>query len=108
MSPTTPCNPGQAMANTSRVWLWGLANILSCLATTAAAAAGPAIEVDISGLPASEQAALVPIIRAARQMDGLYLRHDFYPPGTTKHDIDLWLGTLSEPERRQALDPFTV
>jgi len=28
--------------------------------------------------------------------------------GTTKHDIDIWLGTLSEPDRKHALDPFTV
>src|SRR5215469_15716842 len=32
------------------------------------------IEVDTSALPASEQAALVPLIRAARQLDALYMR----------------------------------
>jgi hypothetical protein len=119
-----------------------------------------AIEVDITALPASEQAALAPILRAARQMDALYMRQvwpgtraliserqssqttaaqaeldalnffkgpwgrtktafigavpserpigDFYPSGTTQHDIDIWLGTLSEPDRKRALDPFTV
>jgi hypothetical protein len=30
-----------------------------------------AVEVDITNLPASEQAALVPLLRAARQMDML-------------------------------------
>jgi hypothetical protein len=132
------------------------------------AGAGPAqlpalepttIEVDITALPVSEQAALVPLIRAARQMDSLYFQQvwpgtralirvrqsvqtsaakaeldalnffkgpwgptgtafidgvpserpigDFYPSGTTKHDIDVWLGTLSEPDRKRALDSFT-
>src|SRR6202030_2414292 len=33
---------------------------------------------------------------------------DFYPSGTTKHDIDIWLGTLSEPDRKRALDSFTA
>jgi hypothetical protein len=151
------------------LWGRGIASALLCLAATAAAAAEPstlpalkpvAVEVDITGLPASEQAALVPLMRAARQMDGLYMRQvwpgtrtlirerqsaqtfaeqaqldalnvfkgpwgptgaafidgvpserpigDFYPSGTTKHDIDIWLGTLSEPDRKRALDPFTV
>jgi hypothetical protein len=119
-----------------------------------------AVEVDITGLPPSEQAALVPLLRAARQMDALYMRQvwpgthalmrdrqsaqtsaaqaeldalsffkgpwgptgtafiggvpserpigDFYPSGTPKHDIDVWLGTLSEPDRKRALDPFKV
>src|SRR5580704_1368768 len=118
------------------------------------------IEVDIASLPASEQAALVPILRAARQLDVLYMRQvwpgtralidgrrpaasslvggefdalnffkgpwgptgkpfvggvpaeqpigDFYPPGMTKHDIEVWLGTLSESDHKRALDPFTV
>jgi hypothetical protein len=119
-----------------------------------------AVDVDITGLPASEQAALVPLLRAARQMDALYMRQvwpgsraliaerqsaqtsaaqaeldalnffkgpwgptgtafisgvpserpigDFYPSDTTKHDIDIWLGTLSEPDRKRALDSFTA
>jgi hypothetical protein len=33
---------------------------------------------------------------------------DFYPSGTTKHDIEVWLGTLSESDRKRALDPFTA
>jgi hypothetical protein len=150
---------------------WGrsIASALLCLAVTGEAAAEPsslptlnsvAVEVDITSLPASEQAALVPLLRAARQMNMLYMRQvwpgtraligqrqsaqtpaaraeldalnffngpwgppgtafiggvpserpigDFYPSGTTKHDIDIWLGTLSEPDRKHALDPFTV
>jgi hypothetical protein len=118
------------------------------------------IDVDVTSLPASEQAALVPILRAARQMDALYLRQvwpgtaallyarrpavnsaakaevdalnffkgpwgptgasfidgapseqpigDYYPSGTTKHDIELWLGTLSDPHRKRALGSFTA
>jgi hypothetical protein len=116
--------------------------------------------VDLSGLPASEQAALVPIIRAARQLDALYVRQvwpgtralmrerhaaqtsaaeaelgalnffkgpwgptgaafiagvpaeqpigSYYPSGTTKPAIEAWLGTLSQAERKRALDSFTV
>jgi len=154
---------------TGSLWGRGIASALLCLAVTAAAAAEPstlpalkpvAVEVDITGLPASEQAALVPLMRAARQMDALYMRQvwpgtrtlirerqsaqtsaaqaqldalnffkgpwgptgaafidgvpserpigDFYPSGTTKHDIDLWRATLSEPEGKRALDPFTA
>src|SRR3984885_10608185 len=154
---------------TGRSWGRGIASALLCLAATAEAAAEPsplptlnsvAVEVDITSLPASEQAALVPLLRAARQMDALYMRQvwpgtrplikerqsaqtsaaqpeldalnffkgpwgrtrtafiggvpserpigDFYPSGTTKHDIDIWLGTLSEPDRKRALEPFTV
>jgi len=118
------------------------------------------IEVNITALPASEQAALVPILRAAREMDAIYMTQvwpgtralirerlsartsaaqaeldalnffkgpwgqtgtaviggvpaerpvgDFYPSGTTKHDIDIWLGTMSEPDRKRALDYFTA
>jgi hypothetical protein len=33
---------------------------------------------------------------------------DFYPSGTTKHDIDIWLATRSEPDRKRALDSFTA
>jgi hypothetical protein len=154
---------------TGRSWGRGIASALLCLAATAEAAAEPsplpalksvAVEVDITGLPASEQAALVPILRAARQMDTLYMQQvwpgtraltrerqsaqtsaaqaelealnffkgpwgptgtafiggvpserpigDFYPSDTTKHDIETWLGTLSEPDRKGALDSFTV
>jgi hypothetical protein len=154
---------------TGRSWGRGIASALLCLAATAEAAAEPsplpalksvAVEVDITGLPASEQAALVPLPRAARQMDALYMRQvwpgtralirerqsaqtsaaqaeldalnflkgpwgptgtafiggvpserpigDFYLPGTTKHDIEIWLGTLSEPDRKRALDSFTA
>src|SRR4030088_2085203 len=151
---------------TGRSWGRGIASALLCLAATAAeAAAEPsplpalksvAVEVDITRLPASEQAALVPLMRAARQMDALYMRQvwpgtralirerqsaqtfaaqaeldalnffkgpwgptgdafiggvpserpigDFYPSDTTRHDIDIWLGTLSEPDRKRALD----
>jgi len=154
--------------STSRLWQWGIMSALLCVAT-AEATPEPlplpttqpvAVEVDISGLPASEQAALVPIIRAARQMDALYMRQvwpgtralirdrqaaqtsaaeaelaalnffkgpwgpagaafiagvppeqpigDYYPSGTNKHDIEAWLATLSEPDRKRVLDSFTV
>jgi hypothetical protein len=154
---------------TGRYWGRGIASTLLCLAATAEAAAEPsplpelkpvAIDVDITSLPASEQAALVPLLRAARQMDALYMRQvwpgtraltierqstrdsaaqaeldalnffkgpwgrtgsafiggvpserpigDFYPSGTSKHDIEIWLGTLSQPDRKRALDSFTA
>jgi hypothetical protein len=154
--------------NTGRSWGRGIASALLCLAATGEGAAEPsplptlnsvAVEVDITSLPASEQAALVPLLRAARQIDALYMRQvwpgtpplikerqsartpvaqaeldalnffkgpwgptgvafiggvpserpigDFYPAGTTKHDIDSWLGTLSESDRKRALDSFT-
>ena len=154
---------------TGRPWGRSIASALLCLAATgeAAAESSPlptlnpvAVEVNITGLPASEQAALVPLLRAARQIDSLYMQQvwpgtralirerqsapassaqpeldalnffkgpwgssgtafidgvpserpigDFYPSGTTKHDIEIWLGTLSEPDRKRALDPFTV
>jgi len=143
--------------------------VLLCVAATAECATEPpalpatraaTVEVDVTGLPASEQAALVPIIRAARQMDALYVRQvwpgtaallsdrqaartpaaaaeltalnffkgpwgpsgvafipgvpaerpigDYYAPGTTRHDIEAWLATLPESDRKRALDPFTV
>jgi hypothetical protein len=146
-----------------------VASLMLCLAgmVGAAAQATPLpelkpveVEVDITGIPASEQAALVPILRAARIMDALYMRQvwpgtsglikqredaktpavqaerdalsyfkspwdwagspfidgvpavrpagDFYPMGATKHDIDAWLATLAEPERKWALDSFTA
>src|SRR5580704_5322340 len=56
---------------------------LLCISTTecTAAKAPPlpalepvAVEVDITRLPASEQAALVQILRAARQIDTVYMR----------------------------------
>ena len=154
--------------STSSLLQRGILSALLCLAT-AEAVAEPAplpttqpvtVEVDLSGLPASEQAALVPIIRAARQMDALYRRQvwpatpalirdrqatqtpaaeaelaalnffkgpwgpsgaaflagvpsakpigDYYPSGTTQHDMEAWLATLTEPNRKRALDPFTV
>ncbi|MDB6009994.1 MAG: hypothetical protein JWL65_2244, partial [Gammaproteobacteria bacterium] len=153
---------------TGRSWGRSVVSALLCLAATGEAAAEPsplptlnsvAVEVDITSLPASEQAALVPLLRAARQMDALYIRQvwpgtpalikerqsaqtsaaqaeldalnffkgqwgptgtafvggvpserpigDFYPSGTTKHDIDSWLGTLPEPDRKRALGSFT-
>jgi hypothetical protein len=152
---------------TRRSWGSGIATVLLCLAAIAEAAAEPsplpelkpvAIEVDITSLPASEQAALVPILRAARDIGSLYTRQvwpgsralirerhsakdsaaqaeldalnffkgpwgptgtafiggvspgrpigDFYPSGTPKHDIDIWLATRSEPDRKRALDSF--
>jgi hypothetical protein len=154
---------------TGRSWGRGIASALLCLAATAEAAAEPAplpalksvaVDVDITGLPASEQAALVPLLRAARHIDALYMRQvwpgtraligerqsaltsaahaeldalnffkgpwgptgaafiggvpserpigDFYPSDATKHDIEIWLGTLSEPARKRALDSFTA
>ena len=77
------------LKKTGRSWGRGIASALLCLAATAEAAAEPsplpalksvAVEVDITGLPASEQAALVPILRAARQMDALYMQQVW--PGT--------------------------
>ena len=157
------------MEKTGKLWGRGIASVLLCLVATAEAAAEPsplpalksvAVEVDITSLSASEQAALVPLLRAARQMDALYMRQvwpgtralirerqsaqtsaahaeldalnffkgpwgptgtafiggvpserpigDFYPSGTTKHDIDIWLGTLTELDRNRALDSFTT
>ena len=157
------------LKKTSSLWRRRIASVLLCLVATAEAAAEPsplpalksvAVEVDITSLPASEQAALVPLLRAARQMDELYMRQvwpgtrplikerqsardsaaqaeldalnffkgpwgptgtafiggvpserpigDFYPSGTTKHDINIWLGTLSEPDRKRALNSFTA
>ena len=71
------------LKKTAGTWGRGIATALLCLAVTAESAAEPsalpalksvAVEVDIAGLPASEQAALVPLLRAARQMDTLYMR----------------------------------
>ena len=73
----------------NKLWGRGIASALPWLAASIAAAAGPgplptfesvAVEVDITGLPTSEQAALVPLLRAARQMDALYIRQVW--PGT--------------------------
>jgi hypothetical protein len=146
-----------------------LASILLCTTMATEAAAQTAnvptlepvmVDVDISGLPSSEQAALVPLLRAARDMDELYIQQvwpgsrkliterqssptpaaqaefdalnffkgpwgrtgtafiggvpaerpigDFYPPDTTKHDIEVWLKRLPELDRKRALDSFTV
>src|ERR1700726_3425662 len=74
---------------TGRLLRRGIVTALLCLAATAEAPAESsplpalkpvAVEVDITGLPASEQAALVPLLRAARQMDALYMRQVW--PGT--------------------------
>src|SRR3984957_6287068 len=152
-----------------RLWGRGVASALLWVVATVGAAAQPsplpalksvAVEVDITSLPASEQVALVPLLRAARQMDALYVRQvwpgtralirerqsaqtsaaqaeldalnffkgpwgptgtafiggvpserpigGYFPPGTTKQDIDVWLGTLSEPDRKRALDSFAA
>lgn len=157
------------MLKTNGMWRWGIANLFLLLAATVHAAAESApvpvlepatIDVDVTRLPRSEQAALVPILRAAREMDALYLQQvwpgtralmvereadrasaaqtelaalnffkgpwgpkggpfiagvpferpigDFYPAGATKHDLDAWLAKLSAPERKRALDPYTV
>jgi hypothetical protein len=71
--------------------------LLLCVAATAHAgteASVPVLEpesidVDLGSLPASERAALVPIIRAARLMDALYIRQE-------------WPGTLALIRERQA------
>jgi hypothetical protein len=74
---------------TGRSWGRGIATALLCLAATAEAAAEPSplpelkpvsVEVDITGVPASEQAALAQLMRAARQMDAIYMRQVW--PGT--------------------------
>src|ERR1700676_4410668 len=74
---------------TGRAWGRSVASALLCLAAPAEATAEPsplpalkpvAVEVDITSLPASEQAALVPLLRAARQMDALYIQQVW--PGT--------------------------
>src|ERR1700722_6085816 len=157
------------LKKTGSSWGRGIASVLLCLIATAEAAAEPsplpelkpvAVEVDITSLPASEQAALFPLLRAARQMDALYVRQvwpgtralikerqsvqtsaaqaeldalnffkgpwgptgsafiggvppgrpigDFYPSGTTKQELDIWLGTLAKPDRKRGLDPFTT
>ena len=156
------------MERTSKSWGLAMAGGLLCLSLSASAgekATLPAlesamIEVDTSGLPASEQAALVPLLRASRKLDELYRQQvwpgtqaligqreksqtpgaraelnalncfkgpwgptgkpfidrvpserpigDFYAPGSTKLEIDGWLGTLSQADRKRALDPFTA
>jgi len=89
---------------TGRSWGRGIASALLCLAATAEAAAEPsplpalksvAVEVDITGLPASEQAALVPLLRAARQMDALYMRQ-------------VWPGTRAQIGERQSAQTSTA
>jgi hypothetical protein len=156
--------PGMYRNNRSRRWVPHLL-LAAALSFNAAAVQLPAlspveVQVDVSGLPASEQAALVPILQAARQINSVYIRQvwpgtqslirarqsatnptslaeldalnffkgpwgpggtafidgvptqlpveDFYPPGTTKLEIENWLGTLSEPDRRRALGAYTA
>jgi hypothetical protein len=157
------------MKNTNRMRKQGIASLLLLVCTSLVAGTQPpslpalksvAVEVDITSLPASEQATLVPLLRAARQMDALYMRQvwpgtsalvsarqtartsaaqaefdalnffkgpwgsngaafiggvpaerpigDFYPAGTTKKDIEIWLAALPEPDRKRALDSFTA
>ncbi|HEY2403794.1 MAG TPA: hypothetical protein VGI23_25805, partial [Steroidobacteraceae bacterium] len=61
----------------------GFASLVLFLAATGMATAEPStlpplkpvtVEVDTTGLPNSERAALVPLIRAARQIDAVYIR----------------------------------
>ena len=67
-----------------------LAVSVACFQTVSAAAApaqlpslvSTAIDVDLTGLPASEKAALAHIIHAGRLMDALYIRQVW--PGTTR------------------------
>jgi hypothetical protein len=77
------------LKKTNSLWRRGIASVVLCLVATAEAAAEPsplpelepvAVEVDITSLPVSERAALVPLLRAARQMDTLYVRQVW--PGT--------------------------
>jgi hypothetical protein len=157
------------MENTNSLPARCIVGLLFLAATTAHAASPPSplpaiksvpVEVDITSLPASEQAALVPILRAARQMDAIYVQQvwpgtraliserqaavnptagaeidalaffkgpwgptgtpfidgvpskqpigDFYPSGTAKDDMDSWLRTLSEPDRKRVLDSYTA
>lgn len=78
-----------SMRSLKRLSQRGIVSLLISSIASVGAAAGPptlpttkavAVEVDITSLPASEQAALVPIIRAAREMDALYMRQVW--PGT--------------------------
>lgn len=81
------------MVNANIIRNLSIVTVLSCFAATASSATQPplpvsplptfepvAVEVDISRLPASERAALIPILRAARKMDALYMRQVW--PGT--------------------------
>jgi hypothetical protein len=75
-----------SMINIEKTGRWlgrGVPSALLCLAATAAPATGPsplpalksvAVEVDNTSLPAGEQAALIPILRAARQMAASYIQ----------------------------------
>jgi hypothetical protein len=82
------CHARAEMETTNRLWKGRMAGALLWVAATFQATAQPAlpafksvaVDVDISGLPASEQAALVPLLRAARQMDAVYMRQLW--PGT--------------------------
>jgi hypothetical protein len=62
---------------------WGVAGLLASLMVTARVESEAlplpvlkpvTVEVDITSLPASEQAALAPILRAARDMDAVYMQ----------------------------------
>src|SRR5215469_941371 len=86
------------IGSTSCLRQCGITGVLLCLAATAVGGTEPAplpttqpvaVDVDISGLPPSEQAALVPIIRAARRLDALYVRQ-------------VWPGTRALMSQRQA------
>jgi hypothetical protein len=77
--------------------------VLLCAGATAQAAESPplpalepvAVEADITALPASERAALVPLIRAARQMDTLYMQQ-------------VWPGTRALIRERQVVQTSTA
>ena len=76
--------------NSGPVFARILAVSLACFQTVSAAAepaqlpslVSTAIDVDLTGLPASEKAALAHIIHAGRLMDALYIRQVW--PGTTR------------------------
>ena len=89
VSPEVPRKSMSDMENTNRLRERGIANVLLLVCATVEAGAQPsslpalqsvAIEVGITSLPSSEQAALVPHLRAARQMDTIYMRQVW--PGT--------------------------
>jgi hypothetical protein len=62
---------------TGKLWGRGIASVLLCRAAFVAAAAGPVPPPTL-----------------------------FYPSGTTQHDIELWLATLSEHDRKRAFRPI--
>jgi hypothetical protein len=75
-----------AMSRRCRFSPPGMTAALYCLAAAAQGYSAPpalrpeTVEVDISALAASERAALVPLLRAARQIDSLYIQQVW--PGT--------------------------